>query len=35
MQRVNGTNIFELTSDSENRCYTELKSYFEQMYFAN
>ena len=35
MQRVNSSNLFELTTDSENLCYEKLKAYFEQMYFAN
>lgn len=35
MQRVNGNTLFELTTESETQCYTALKSYFEQMYFAN
>ena len=35
MQRVNGAQLFELTSSSEAICYSKLKDYFEQMYFAN
>lgn len=35
MQLSSGTCLFELTTQSESKCYAELKDYFDHMYFAN
>lgn len=35
MQRLDGAKLFELTTETEAVCYSKLKDYFEQMFFAN
>lgn len=35
MFRVKGAMLFELSGKDEVVCYSQLKDYFDQMYFAN
>ncbi len=35
MLESRGTQMFTLTSAAEARCFSELKAYFDSMYFAN